>query len=87
MRYIIEGTRYSRTLLHSFVILGGDEDWLSFQRKKLDTDNCVKDRVMLPQKFNFKTVQYIYWYQGTKHLTYSNLRMKRTAAFYLEEFC
>jgi len=39
MRYIIEGTRYSRTLLHSFVILGGDEDWLSFQRKKLDTDN------------------------------------------------
>jgi len=60
MRYIIEGTRYSRTLLHSFVILGGDEDWLSFQRKKLDTDNCVKDRVMLTQKFIFKTLSSIF---------------------------
>uniref|UniRef100_A0A0A9F4V2 Uncharacterized protein n=1 Tax=Arundo donax TaxID=35708 RepID=A0A0A9F4V2_ARUDO len=39
MRYMTEGTRYSRTLLHSFVILGGDEDSHSFQRKKLETDN------------------------------------------------
>jgi len=39
MRYITEGTTYSRTLLHSFVILGGDEEWHSFQRKKPETDN------------------------------------------------
>jgi hypothetical protein len=38
-----EGTRYSRTLFHSFVILGGDGDWHSFQRKKLETDNCVEN--------------------------------------------
>jgi hypothetical protein len=50
MRYITEGTRYSCTLLHSFVILGGDEEWHSFQRKKPETDNCIKNRAMLSQK-------------------------------------
>jgi len=50
MRYMTEGTTYSCTLLQSFVMLGGDEEWHSFQRKKPETDNCIENRAMLAQK-------------------------------------
>jgi len=62
MRYMTEGTTYSCTLLHSFVILGGDEEWHSFQRKKPETDNCIENRAILAQKkmMNHCTALYMF---------------------------